>query len=178
MSQDVMQHQARVVTTGIDTNGRSRVISDELGPVRFPAPVATSTIVWETTSVPVILGADDGPSAEWYLPKVGGLRVFHVAFAPDASIDSGARHEHLKATTLEQASNDRPLGFHTTPTVDVLTVISGELYCLLDDTEVLLRQGDTLVQRATAHSWSNRTDQIVLAVATMVSAEDAAGRSF
>jgi mannose-6-phosphate isomerase-like protein (cupin superfamily) len=176
MSLDVTGHQARVVTTGVDATGRSRVVSDELGPVRFPAPVATSTIVWETTSVPVILGKDVGPSQDWYLPKVGGLRVFHIAFAPDASIDAEARHEHLNATSLEQTSQDRPLGFHTTPTVDVLTVISGELYCLLDDAEVLLRQGDTLVQRGTAHSWSNRTDQIVLAVATMVSAEDASGR--
>ena len=174
---DVMDHQARVVVVGVGDGGRSQVISDDLGAVRFPAPVATSTIVWEATSVPVILGEDVGPSPDWYLPQPGGLRVFHIAFAPDSSIDTAARHEHLSATTLEQAGEERPLGFHTTPTVDVLTVIRGELYCLLDEGEVLLRQGDTLVQRATAHSWSNRTDEIVLAVATMVDARDAEGRS-
>jgi mannose-6-phosphate isomerase-like protein (cupin superfamily) len=172
-----MDSRARVVVTGLDANGRSAVLSDSLGEVRFPAPVATSTIMWETQAVPVVLGPDEDPSPDWYLPKVGGLRVFHVSFAPDSAIDTEGRHEHLGATGLTQTSDDRPLGFHTTPTVDVLTVVSGELYCLIDEGEILLRQGDTLVQRGTAHSWSNRTDQIVVAVATMISAVDEDGRS-
>lgn len=172
MSSEVMNHEARVVVTGFGPEQRSRVLSDGIGAVRFPAPVATSTIAWETLSVPVKLGSDGPPSPDWYLPHVGGLRVFIVAFAPDSSLDEAGRHEHLDATGLEQASTSRPLGFHTTPTVDVLTVIRGELYCLLDDGEVLLKQGDTLVQRATPHSWSNRTEEIVLACATMVSAVD------
>jgi mannose-6-phosphate isomerase-like protein (cupin superfamily) len=177
MSSDVLNHQARVVVTGFGPEQRSKVVSDEMGPVRFPAPVATSTIAWETLSVPVKLGSDQPPSQDWYLPHVGGLRVFIVAFAPDSSLDEAARQEHLDANALEdEPGSDRPLGFHTTPTVDVLTVIKGELYCLLDDGEVLLQQGDTIVQRATAHSWSNRTDEIVLACATMISAVDDDGR--
>ena len=172
MSSDVMNHEARVVVTGLGPGGTSRVISDGMGAVRFPAPVATSTIAWETASVPVVLGHDPDPSQEWFMPKVGGLRIFIVAFAPDSAIDTAGRHEHLGSTGLEQAGDTRPLGFHTTPTVDILTIIKGELYCLLDEGETLLRQGDTLVQRATAHSWSNRTDQIVLACAAVVSAVD------
>lgn len=177
MADDVMDSRARVVITGIDADGRSGVVSDGVGEVRFPAPVATSTIVWDTPSVPVVLGPDEAPSPDHYLPLVGGLRVFHVSFAPDAAIDTAGRHEHLGATGLDQAGDDRPLGFHTTPTVDVLTVVSGELYCLLDHGEVRLGEGDTLVQRGTAHSWSNRTDRVVVAVATMVSAVDDDGRS-
>lgn len=174
---NVMNQQARVVTTGFSREGKSRVISDADGPVRFPAPVATSTIAWETKSVPVVLGNDTGPSPDWYLPKVGGLRVFIVSFAPDSAIDEAGRHAHLSSTGLEQAGDTRDLGFHTTPTVDILTVVKGELYCLLDEGEVLLKQGDTLVQRATPHSWSNRTSDIVLACAVMVSAVDAEGRT-
>lgn len=174
---DVMDQQARVVVTGFSPEGKSRVISDANGPVRFPAPVATSTIAWETVTVPVVLGQDQGPSQDWYLPKDGGLRVFIVSFAPDDAIDEAGRHEHLSSTGLEQAGDTRDLGFHTTPTVDVLTVVKGELYCLLDEGEVLLQQGDTLVQRATPHSWSNRTDEIVLACAVMVPAVDAADRA-
>ena len=177
MTDDVMDRRARVVVTGLDSDGRSVVLSDAPGEVRFPAPVATSTILWETPVVPVVLGPDAEPSADWYLPTVGGLRVFHVSFAPDDAIDEAGRHEHLSSTGLEQAGQDRPLGFHTTPTVDVLTVVSGELYCLLDGDEIHLRQGDTLVQRGTAHSWSNRSDQVVVAVATMVSALDDDGRA-
>ena len=176
MSSEAKDYEARVVVTGLGPGERSRVVSDAMGDVRFPAPVASQTIVWETQAVPVQLGPDQPPSPDWYLPKVGGLRVFIVAFAPDASIDEAARHEHLSATGLEQASTSRPLGFHTTPTVDVLTIIKGELYCLLDEGEVLLRQGDTLVQRAAPHSWSNRTGEVVLASATMISAVDVEDR--
>ena len=172
-----MDAQARVVVTGFSPEGKSKVISDANGPVRFPAPVATSTIAWESVTVPVVLGEDKGPSPDWYLPPVGGLRVFIVSFAPDSALDEAGRREHLSSTGLEQAGDTRDLGFHTTPTVDVLTVVKGEIYCLLDEEEVLLKQGDTLVQRATPHSWSNRTDDVVLACAVMVSAVDAEGRA-
>jgi uncharacterized cupin superfamily protein len=37
-------------------------------------------------------------------------------------------------------------------------VLSGEIYALMDEGEVLLRAGDVLVQRGTNHAWSNRTD--------------------
>ena len=174
---NVMDQQARVVVTGFSPEGKSRVISDGNGSVRFPAPVATSTIAWETVSVPVVLGNDAGPSQDWYLPKECGLRVFIVSFAPDSAIDEAGRHEHLSSTGLEQDGNARDLGFHTTPTVDVLTVVRGEVYCLLDEEEVLLKQGDTLVQRATPHAWSNRTNEIVLACAVMVPAVNADGRN-
>ena len=35
-------------------------------------------------------------------------------------------------------------------------VISGEAILVLDDSEVVLRQGDVVVQRGTNHAWENR----------------------
>jgi uncharacterized cupin superfamily protein len=35
-------------------------------------------------------------------------------------------------------------------------VLSGEIYAMMDEGEVLLRAGDVLVQRRTNHAWSNR----------------------
>ena len=35
------------------------------------------------------------------------------------------------------------------------------MYAILESTETLLKAGDTIVQRGTKHSWSNRTDDIV-----------------
>jgi len=46
---------------------------------------------------------------------------------------------------------------HRTDTVDCAIVLSGEIYAVLDEDEVLLRAGDCLVQRGTHHAWSNRT---------------------
>lgn len=47
-------------------------------------------------------------------------------------------------------------GRHVTPTLDHVVVISGEIYCVFDEGEVLLRAGDVLVQRGVRHAWSNR----------------------
>ncbi len=48
---------------------------------------------------------------------------------------------------------------HKTCTVDYCIVLSGEIWAVLDEGEVLLRAGDCLVQRGTHHAWSNRTDE-------------------
>jgi quercetin dioxygenase-like cupin family protein len=47
-------------------------------------------------------------------------------------------------------------GMHRTDTVDVVTVVSGELHAILETGEIVLRAGDSIVQRGTMHAWSNR----------------------
>ncbi|GLZ11714.1 hypothetical protein Acsp04_19490 [Actinomadura sp. NBRC 104425] len=37
-------------------------------------------------------------------------------------------------------------------------MLSGEIWAVLDETQVLMKAGDVLVQRGTAHAWSNRSD--------------------
>ena len=49
---------------------------------------------------------------------------------------------------------------HRTRTLDYAVVIEGEIVLVLDDSEVVLKQGDVVVQRGTDHVWENRTDQI------------------
>ena len=46
-----------------------------------------------------------------------------------------------------------------TPTLDFCLVLDGEVTLVLDAAEVPLRAGDTVVQRATHHAWSNRSDR-------------------
>jgi uncharacterized cupin superfamily protein len=52
-----------------------------------------------------------------------------------------------------------PSAMHRTKTIDYIVVVSGEIYCVMEDTEVHLKAGDTLVQRETNHAWENRSDQ-------------------
>jgi quercetin dioxygenase-like cupin family protein len=47
---------------------------------------------------------------------------------------------------------------HRTKTVDYVVVIEGEITLILDDSEVVLRQGEAVVQRGTNHAWENRSD--------------------
>jgi len=52
---------------------------------------------------------------------------------------------------------------HRTKTLDYVVVIEGELVLLLDDSEVVLKAGDVVVQRGTNHAWENRSDRIARA---------------
>ena len=54
---------------------------------------------------------------------------------------------------------DNP-GMHTTQTVDIGVVLTGELWLELDDgAEVHLRPGDIVVQNGTRHAWRNKGSQ-------------------
>ena len=67
-------------------------------------------------------------------------------------------------------SNGEIAGLHRTASVDVGTVISGELTLLLPTGETTLRPGDTFVLRGNEHAWRNRTPQPVTIVVTMIGA--------
>jgi mannose-6-phosphate isomerase-like protein (cupin superfamily) len=53
-------------------------------------------------------------------------------------------------------------GMHATNTVDYLVVLSGELTLILEEGEVTLKTGDTLVDRGVSHAWENRGSEPAL----------------
>ncbi|HEY0521338.1 MAG TPA: cupin domain-containing protein [Ilumatobacteraceae bacterium] len=57
------------------------------------------------------------------------------------------------------AASDRHFFFHTTHTLDYAIVLDGEIWAMMDEGETLMKRGDVLIQRATNHSWSNRTNR-------------------
>jgi mannose-6-phosphate isomerase-like protein (cupin superfamily) len=52
---------------------------------------------------------------------------------------------------------------HRTRTLDYVVLIEGELVLILDDSEVILKPGDVVVQRGTDHAWENRSGTIARA---------------
>jgi quercetin dioxygenase-like cupin family protein len=48
---------------------------------------------------------------------------------------------------------------HRTPSVDLISVLSGEIWLELDAEEVDLREGDFVVQNGTKHAWRNKGDR-------------------
>ena len=82
-------------------------------------------------------------------------------------IEAGLRELQAKLPgMLETNEYDQP-GMHTTDTVDMEIVISGEIVLELDDgVETTLRPGDVNIQNGTRHRWHNRgSEPAVLAVA-------------
>jgi quercetin dioxygenase-like cupin family protein len=57
-----------------------------------------------------------------------------------------------------QGARKKHPAMHKTQTVAVLVVLAGEIWLILDEGEVLCKEGDFIVQRATNHARSNRTD--------------------
>jgi hypothetical protein len=80
-----------------------------------------------------------------YRGRVGAREVaayFQAMGSPDASTYSAAApHPYMQRTR----------------TLDLCLVLDGEVTLVLDTAEVPLRAGDTVVQRATSHAWSNRS---------------------
>jgi mannose-6-phosphate isomerase-like protein (cupin superfamily) len=75
------------------------------------------------------------------------------AFDPEAA---GAEQAAELPGLVERFEAD---GFHTTPTVDFVIVLEGELVLELDDgVETTVRRGDIVIQKATRHAWHNRAD--------------------
>lgn len=170
----VENHQARVVVTGIGANGRSTIVSDGNTGTRIVTPTFAVGDVWRMDSVPTSVAADNALGTGVVLsPPHGGLIVRTVAFPPDSEWKATGGYDEAMAAIdgADSYEEDGEIdGLHATDTVDVIVVISGELYAVLQDAEVLLKQGDTLIQRGTKHAWSNRSDKPATIAAMLISA--------
>jgi mannose-6-phosphate isomerase-like protein (cupin superfamily) len=175
MGNSHLEAHARRVVSGLDANGRSYIVSDENTHTRLVSPGNTKCDIWRFESLPTSFDAPSGLSESVITdPPKGGLVYRVVSFPPDSEWDrSQGYHDasgQLAGTVPPEEANGIP-GMHFTETVDILTVLSGELWAVLESEEVCLRPGDTFVQRGTVHAWSNRGDEPVTIVAVMVSAE-------
>jgi mannose-6-phosphate isomerase-like protein (cupin superfamily) len=117
------------------------------------------------------------PEAPLYFPPLGGFRFAFFSLPPAGQrADPGAVLADMRARLpglAEVLERDHP-GMHTTDTVDVDLVVSGEVWLELDDgAEVLLRAGDCVVQNGTRHAWRNRSSEpCVIAVALIGARRD------
>jgi mannose-6-phosphate isomerase-like protein (cupin superfamily) len=176
-----MPKPIRRVVTGHNAEGLSVFVQDGAAPqvYRRSPGSAVVTDLWETRGAP----ADNRGNAEvtdhpfrLAPPKTGS--VFRIVeYPPDrerlaalakerAEGDDGSGH----ISALDSGSPRHP-GFHKTHSVDYAIVLSGEIYALMDEGEVLLAAGDVLIQRGTNHAWSNRADAPAHVAFVLIDAE-------
>ena len=122
--------------------------------------------------------ADDGSGHGAALAsEASGQRGNSIVRAHSASEDARERADDTRSEPGSSAraafdrGSPRHPGFHKTSSVDYAIVLSGEIYALMDEGEVLLRAGDVLVQRGTNHAWSNRTDDPARLAFVLIDAE-------
>jgi quercetin dioxygenase-like cupin family protein len=134
----------RRVVTGLDSAGRSCVIVDE--PVS--APDGGSAFVWRTDTLP----ASNAGKAD------AGALPFSIQL-----LRSGSNF------VLTEMRPGTIVPMHATDTIDYAVVLRGEIVLVLEDSEVVLRAGDLIVNRGVLHRWRvDAAEPVLLAVVTIV----------
>lgn len=168
-----MAHKIRRVVTGHDENGVAVCISDDEATVvlqRPSRPGVTLTNFWQTDGTPAEYdGDEDLPDGPFVLHPPGNGTIFRtVEFEPEDpeiinSVDGKAAFAEMGAGHNVVEGARHPY-MHRTDSVDYAVVLRGEIYMLLDDSDVHLKAGDVVVQRGTNHAWANRgTETCIIA---------------
>lgn len=179
-----MKGKIRRIVTGHDSSGHSIVLSDAPAPA-FDNPLRPGQVaneIWRTYAMPVPIAPDEpdpvvGPRQ--LHPTRGGtvLRISEIPpeteavrnLSPERARELFGQIGNAGASTFAQ-SGRHPL-MHRTQSVDYAVVLEGEIYLLLDDSEVKLSTGDVVIQRGTSHAWSNRSGKTVRMLYVLIDGE-------
>ena len=173
----------RCVVTGQQEDGKSVIVSDkEVEPITVSLlPGTQFHRLWGSDSAPTLPTDGTPPDQDRYFPPPDGYRFLFFTLGPDSvtvpeDLDLGAALVELgtKLPGLAEAMEPDNPGMHTTDTVDLDLVVSGEVWLELDDgQEVQMRAGDCVVQNGTRHVWHNRTSEPALLFVTLLGAHRA-----
>jgi len=151
------------IVTGHDANGKSVVLSNGPPPnVRTKNTGVDFVEIWNTVGAPALIQSvepepTDGP-LQVPPPRVGSrirVNVFHPGHIRKLPPRADGRHPMM----------------HRTRSIDYGIVLEGEIYLIVDDSEVLLQAGDIVVQRGTDHAWENRSDKVARMAFILIGAE-------
>ncbi len=151
-----MTQKIRRVVTGHDAQGKSVVLSDcEARVHSLGRPGMSLGDIWATSEYPPVVAPDEPDPVHEKL---------------DFTIkELGTRFRILESTPGDRSAEP---WMHRTKTVDYAYVIEGEMCLLLDDgVEVVLTEGDTVIQRGTNHAWMNRSGKKCRVLFIMMGAE-------
>jgi hypothetical protein len=174
MHDELASGLGRRVITGVGADGRSVVVSEEPTRARVERPDGSVVMdLWRVEHLPTHADDDGSVFEDVSAPPHSGLVVKLSTIPAHGKIDPIAYAQAIaEAYGSQPTSAESPniAGMHRTETVDVVTVLSGELYAVLEAGETVLRAGDTIVQRGTMHAWQNRSEQPATLVSVMMGA--------
>jgi quercetin dioxygenase-like cupin family protein len=165
---------------GLDDNGKSSVLMDGVPNQQELKDWFWRGTLWKTRETPIdnAIPGDrslDGGAAR--SPFSGGMLVRVLDVWPDHDRETGQKvfaefDEAVGGNTKEmsEAARQRHLSMHSTNTLDVITILRGEIFLVLDEEEILLKPTDTVIIQGTNHGWSNRSDEPCLFTAVMIDA--------
>ena len=161
----------RRVVTGLSKNGESTVIFDSTAHNLWEHPdwpgLGTG-LLWRIKGIPV----DNSSNADTTLNTGStmvlapeGVEFMVCHFPPQSTLKMMSPEQRAKAQSVKgnlpshaKVAPELHPGMHQHNTTDCITVLSGEITLILEECEVTLKTGDTLLQRASVHAWENRGD--------------------
>jgi mannose-6-phosphate isomerase-like protein (cupin superfamily) len=161
------------VATGHDANGKAVVLSDGAcgNPIHFAAG-QDSTHVWLSRRVPAEFHEADPTAAYKALPPPAAGTAFRIVEFPPTTPERIAQLTRTdvfadEAMTPGAQARSHPM-MHRTDSIDYVIVMSGEIDMPMDDGEMHMKAGDTMVQQGTDHAWVNRSGKpCIVAFATI-----------
>jgi uncharacterized cupin superfamily protein len=143
----------RVVTTeGAD--GRGVVLADGEPGNSFVMNGTRITRLWESPAVPAKL-----PVAE------------DLGASAGSAYRAGFRGASFYVAEIPPGVGESEIPLHRQDTLDFMAVLAGRIVLRLEDRELELGAGDTLVQAGNLHTWINRFDAPCLLLFVVVAAE-------
>jgi hypothetical protein len=172
-----MAHSVKRVVTANDKNGKSYFLFNGIADTVIEQPGRQLTFheLWESDG-PLASNESTEDAAKRPIshhPPVGGTRFRIVELMPESESDAHSVADdfsRISAPDIQVEGSDDPT-MHRNETVDYNIIISGEVVAVTDMDETVLRAGDVLIQRGTAHTWHNRSDATCIFASVMVSAE-------
>ena len=173
----------RVVTvTG--PGGKSAVLiedggANDLASKSFPGLVMRE--IWSSEDQPGRIDAvtDQSLRPTQIEPSPGGSRFRIIELPPEpdpATLQAGDVAAEMGLLSVSPAqARQRHHSVHATRTLDYLVVLSGEMWLLLDEGEVLLRAGSCVVQQGTMHGFTNRSQEPCVFAAVLIDAPPRTG---
>jgi len=174
-----MRRDIRRVVTGHDAQGKAKVIMDSVADnilERPNRPGVALTNLWQLDTAPAVMETHEDPVTGPLIlhPPEGGSVFRIVQFDPEnpevlANLDGPSAFAEMGAGA-NIVENARHPFMHRTDSVDYAVILTGEIYMLMDEEDVLLRAGDTVIQQGTNHAWSNRGTEPCLIAFVLVDA--------
>jgi mannose-6-phosphate isomerase-like protein (cupin superfamily) len=162
----------RRVVTGETEDGKSVFTHvEEVTPILMGETRWYGVWGWdEPPALPYHSAEPYSPRSAFPDPEGHGLRLNVITFPPGTGVverSGSAQTDTATSAEWKRLSEAQPYGhvvdpetgMHSTDSVDIGIVISGEVCIEQDDGEHTLRPGDFYIQNGAAHAWRNRTDE-------------------
>lgn len=155
---------------------------DGLSDVIIENDVTQGSVVdlWINRETPadISLHADPTNPVPDHEPPDGGAIFRVVTFTKEMNaVTPGmavAMHQQLKSVhvpTLEYLQAAKHPSMHKTDTLNYFVVVSGRIWALSEDKDVLLEPGDYIIQHGCMHGWRVESDEPAVIAAVLIDAK-------